>query len=266
VLFRLVVVSAFFAVFSFVGCSKSDVPENKVFSISDLAKKNVGVIQGTTAEAYASEFGDDSTKMNLKKFSTLAEMVEPLLEGSIDAILSDDVAAKMVVRENSSLQILNESFKEEVYAGVVAKENVGLLDSVNLALIQMRAMGIYDSIFESYVVGPRPYHVQENPANGPVLKIATCAKFPPFEFLDNNKKMVGIDIEIMRYIANHLVRPLEIINMEFENIIESVRQGKADLGFSAFSVSEERSRIINFTDNYATSRIVVIVRNNENGN
>ena len=36
-----------------VGCSKGESPENEVFAVSDLAHKKVGVIKGTTAEAYA---------------------------------------------------------------------------------------------------------------------------------------------------------------------------------------------------------------------
>ena len=71
---------------------------------------------------------------------------------------------------------------------------------------------------------------------------------------------MGIDIEIARYVANYLERPVEIIDMDFDDIIDSVRAGKADLGLAAFSVTEERSQIINFTDHYATSKIVVMVR------
>ena len=79
-----------------VGCGKNDVLENKVFSINDLGNKRVGVIKGTTAEAYASNFGGDSAKMQLQSFSTLSEMVEALEQGSLDAALSDDVPAKVV--------------------------------------------------------------------------------------------------------------------------------------------------------------------------
>ena len=48
--------------------------------------------------------------------------------------------------------------------------------------------------------------------------------------------------------------------MDFGKIIDAVRDGQADLGFAAFSVTEERKQLIDFTDNYATSRIVVVVR------
>lgn len=260
---RLWVIVSLLAFLAFVECTKIEVPENRVFSINDLGNKKVGVIEGTTAESYASEFGGDSNKIQIEKFPSLAETVEALLEGKIDAVLTDDAPAKVFARQNASLRILNEVFKEESYAGVVAKENWSLLDSVNVALIQMRAMGIYDSIFNSYVGGNGKFHIKSDSAKGNVLKVATNAEFPPFEFRSDKKGVVGIDIEIARYVANFLGRSLEIIDMDFDDIIDFVRAGKADMGLAAFSVTEERSQIISFTENYATSKVVVLVRTSE---
>lgn len=243
-----------------VGCSKGEYPENEVFAVSDLAHKKVGVIKGTTAEAYAMELGNGSMDMKFESYPSLKDMVEPLLQGKLDAILSDDVPAKVLVDSDPSLRILDEALKEESYAGVIAKEKWGLLDSVNVALIQMRATGVYDSIVRSYVGGDAKYRVPLGPANGPVLKVATYAKFPPFVYYNEKKELVGSDVEIVRYVADYLERPLEIIDMDFGKIIDAVRDGQADLGFAAFSVTEERKQLIDFTDNYATSRIVVVVR------
>lgn len=260
---RLRVVAALFALLAFVGCVKNDVPENRVFSLDDLANKKVGVLIGTTGEIYAADYGTDSTRLQLEKFETLAQAVDALLQGTIDAVLTDDAPAKVFARKNPSLRILNEIFKEESYAGIVAKENMGLLDSVNIALIQMRAMGVYDSIFDAYIGGKTKYHVEPDSVTGPVLRVATNAEFPPFEFRCQKRGIVGIDIEIARYVANYLERPVEIIDMDFDDIIDSIRAGKADLGLAAFSVTEERDQVINFTDHYATSKIVVMVRSGE---
>ena len=205
---RLRVVIALFAFLLFVGCEKNNVPENRVFSINDLVNKKVGVIEGTTAEIYAADFGSDTAKIYVEKFPTLAETVDALLQGKIDAVLSDDAPAKVFADKNPSLRILNETFKEESYAGVVAKENLGLLDSINIALIQMRAMGVYDSIFDSYIGGETKYHVPDDSVTGPVLRVATNAEFPPFEFRCEKRGVVGIDIEIARYVANYLERPV----------------------------------------------------------
>ena len=257
------VITALFTVLAFVGCTKTEIPENRVFSLDDLANKKVGVLVGTTGEIYAADYGTDSTRLQTEKFETLALAVDALLEGKIDAVLTDDAPAKVFARKNPSLRILNQIFKEESYAGIVAKENMGLLDSVNIALIQMRAMGVYDSIFDAYIGGKTKYHVEPDSVTGPVLRVATNAEFPPFEFRCKKRGIVGIDIEIARYVANYLGRNLEIIDMDFDDIIDSVRVGAADLGLAAFSVTEERGQIVNFTDHYATSKIVIMVRSGE---
>ncbi len=258
----LLISAALLVIGVLVGCNKSEIPANRVFSINDLSHKKVGVLEGTTGEVYAAEYGDDSSRIHAQVFTTLAEAVEALRRGELDAVLSDDAPAKVFVDKNPSLRILNENFKEESYAGVVAKEKWGLLDTVNVALIQMRAMGVFDSIFNSYIGGSGNFRVQADSTTGPVLKVATNAEFPPFEYRRDGH-VVGIDIEIARYIADYMERPLEILDMDFDDIIESVRSGKADIGLAALSVTEEREKVINFTDHYATSKVVVMVRNDE---
>ena len=260
---RFLIYAAFLILGVMAGCNKSEIPANRVFSIDDLAHKKVGVLEGTTGEIYAAEYGSDTAKMDAQVYPNLATAVEALRNGEVDAVLSDDAPAKVFVNKNPSLRILNESFKEESYAGIVAKEKWGLLDTVNVALIQMRAMGIYDSIFNSYIGGNGDFHIQPDSANGPVLRVATNAEFPPFEFRCAKRGIVGIDIEIARYIADFMERPLEIIDMDFDDVIEAVRTGKADIGLAALSVTEEREKLINFTDHYATSKIVVMVRSGE---
>ena len=108
---RLRVITALFALLAFVGCTKNEIPENRVFSINDLGNKKVGVIEGTTAEIYAAEYGGDTAKIQVEKYPTLAETVDALLDGKIDAVLTDDAPAKVFARKNPSLRILNESFK-----------------------------------------------------------------------------------------------------------------------------------------------------------
>lgn len=251
---------AFFVCFT--GCGKSDTPENRVFTIKDLANKKVGVLEASTAEVYAADFGGDTAKIQVEKYPTLEEAVQALRRGDVDAVLGDDAPASVFEGKYQSLRILDEVFMEESYAGIVAKKNWGLLDTVNMALIQMRTMGVYDSIFGSYIGGSGDYHFKPDSASGPVLRIATNAEFPPYEFRTENGPQ-GIDIEIARYIADFMERPLEIVDIDFDEIIAAVDSGKADIGLAALSVTEERERIVNFTDHYAKSKIVVMVRSGE---
>ena len=90
------------------------------------------------------------------------------------------------------------------------------------------------------------------------LIMATNAAFPPYEYIEGNE-IVGIDAEIAGAIAQKLGLELQIDDMEFDSIIESVKGGKADIGLAGMTVTPERQEVINFTASYATGVQVVIV-------
>ena len=90
------------------------------------------------------------------------------------------------------------------------------------------------------------------------LIMATNAAFPPYEYIENNQ-IVGIDAEIAGAIAEKLGLELVIQDMEFDAIIESVKNGKADIGLAGMTVTPEREEVVNFTASYATGVQVVIV-------
>ena len=255
---------AFFSILlaSCGGESKSVIP-NRVYSINDLGHKKVGVQIGNTADIYASDFGGDTAKIDVERYTKLADAVQALMQGKVDAVMSDDQPAKAFVRQNPSLRILEEVFVEEMYAGVVAKGNEALLDSVNQAIAQMKFDGVYDSLFNTYINRNSNYHYQKKVTEGPKLVVSTNAQFPPYEYYEN-AKVVGFDIEIVNYIADYMHRTVEIQDIEFDAIINAVASGKADVGFAGFTVTEERKKSINFTTPYTLSKVVVIVRGDEN--
>jgi len=90
------------------------------------------------------------------------------------------------------------------------------------------------------------------------LIMATNAAFPPYEYIEGNE-IVGIDAEIAGAIAEKLGLELQIDDMEFDSIVESVKGGKADIGLAGMTVTAERQEVINFTVSYATGVQVVIV-------
>ncbi len=90
------------------------------------------------------------------------------------------------------------------------------------------------------------------------LIMATNAAFPPYEYIEGNE-IVGIDAEIAGAIAQKLGLELQIDDMEFDSIVESVKGGKADIGLAGMTVTAERQEVINFTVSYATGVQSVIV-------
>lgn len=98
--------------------------------------------------------------------------------------------------------------------------------------------------------------------NSDELIMVTEAGFAPFEYYENNE-IVGVDIEIAKSIAEKLNKKLVIKDVAFDSIINEVKSGKADFGAAGISYSLERSKQVDFSNDYFTSRIVVIVKSND---
>lgn len=92
------------------------------------------------------------------------------------------------------------------------------------------------------------------------LIMVTEASFAPYEYYSDGK-IVGVDVEIAKEIALELGKKLVVKDVAFDSIIHEVKSGKADIGIAGISYSEERAKQVDFSVDYASSKQVVIVRN-----
>ena len=92
------------------------------------------------------------------------------------------------------------------------------------------------------------------------LVMATNATFPPYEYYDADKQIVGIDVEVAGLIAEKLGLELEVSDMEFDSIIAAVKQGKADIGMAGITITEERKKNVAFSDTYTKATQMIIVQ------
>ena len=99
----------------------------------------------------------------------------------------------------------------------------------------------------------------EEAVNG-TLVMGTNAAFPPYEFVDENGEVAGIDAEIAAAVAEKLGMALEIKDMAFDSLITAVSTGSVDIVLAGMTVTPEREEAVNFTESYATGIQVVIVK------
>jgi len=87
------------------------------------------------------------------------------------------------------------------------------------------------------------------------VSVAVCAEFKPFEYADESGNIVGIDIDIMNEIcALAGLKPI-YTNMEFDSLIPSVRSPLADFAISAITATEQRKKVVDFTESYLECRV-----------
>ncbi|MCR4922690.1 MAG: basic amino acid ABC transporter substrate-binding protein [Lachnospiraceae bacterium] len=93
------------------------------------------------------------------------------------------------------------------------------------------------------------------------LIVATNAEFPPYEYYENNE-IVGIDIDIIKAVAEDIGMKVQIEDMAFDSVIASIQSGKSDVGIAGLTITEDRLENVNFSIPYTETQQVVIVNEN----
>ena len=91
------------------------------------------------------------------------------------------------------------------------------------------------------------------------LTMATNATFPPYEMTTDAGDIEGIDVETAQAIADKLGLELQIDDMDFDAALLSVQQGKADIVMAGVTVTDERLKVMDFSDTYAEGIQSIIV-------
>ncbi|MER0122285.1 transporter substrate-binding domain-containing protein [Streptococcus sp. ZJ93] len=95
------------------------------------------------------------------------------------------------------------------------------------------------------------------------LVVATSPDYAPFEFqtlVDGKNQVVGADILLAEKLAEQLGVKLEVSSMNFDNVLNSVQNGKADIAIAGLSVSEERLKVFDFSDAYYKVKDMLLVK------
>ena len=91
------------------------------------------------------------------------------------------------------------------------------------------------------------------------LTMSTNAAFPPYEMTTDSGDFEGIDIEVAAAIAEKLGLELQIDDMDFDAALLAAQQGKSDMVMAGVTVTEDRLKIMDFSDSYATGIQSIIV-------
>lgn len=94
------------------------------------------------------------------------------------------------------------------------------------------------------------------------LIVGTSPTFPPFGYIggDTASEIVGFDIELAKAIAKDYGKNIKIEIMNFPELIPTLQSGKIDMIVSIVSVTEERKKIIDFSDPYFSATQIAIIR------
>lgn len=91
-----------------------------------------------------------------------------------------------------------------------------------------------------------------------VYKVGVDATYPPFEWQVNGEYK-GIDIDLIKAIADKAGFDIEIQSMDFKGIIPALQSKQLDISIAGMSITDERKKIIDFSNPYFDAGLSVVV-------
>ena len=92
------------------------------------------------------------------------------------------------------------------------------------------------------------------------LVVATNPEWPPMEFLDDNKNIIGYDVDMFKAVAAEAGMEAEFKMTAWDGIFAGIAAGNYDVIASAVTITPERQRAFAFTVPYYDVRQIVVLR------
>lgn len=97
------------------------------------------------------------------------------------------------------------------------------------------------------------------------IVIATDATWPPMEYVNEKKEIVGFDIDLMKAVAKEAGFTVEFKNTAWDGIFAGLEAGQYDAVMSSVTITEERQKTMDFSIPYINAGQVLIVRADTQG-
>ncbi|MDR7544731.1 MAG: basic amino acid ABC transporter substrate-binding protein [Armatimonadota bacterium] len=98
---------------------------------------------------------------------------------------------------------------------------------------------------------------------GREIKVGSDTTYPPFEYVDENKKIIGFDPDLMDEICKRAHCKATFVTTAWDGIFVALAQGQFDAVASGVTITEERLKTLDFTEPYLRYGQVVLVRSDE---
>ena len=164
------------------------------------------------------------------------------------------------------VKIIDVKLTDESYAYAVKKGNTSLVNDFNDFLDEIKENGTLNEIISKYFDDDEnkigvPYVDSSDIVNDDkTFVVATNCPFAPFEYINNDGLIYGIDIEIAKLYADSRGMDLVVRNIsDFNAIFTSVDASFSDIAMAGITITESRLASYDFTNTYYDASQMVIV-------
>lgn len=250
----------------------------KVTNYKQLSGKTVGVKNGTAAQSFLKE-NQKKYNYKIKTFDTSDLMNNSLDAGSIYAAMDDQPVVQYAINQGKDYAINIDGEKVGSFAFAVKKGSKYeyLIDEFNEAFNAMKKDGTYDAIMAKWLGDSEDSAEKSTVVTSDNLKLTGDASakaipvkstykivmdssFAPFEYQNDSGKYEGIDVDLIKAIAEQQGFNIELSNPGFDAALNAVQAGQADAVIAGMSITDARKEIFDFSDPYYTSNILLAVK------
>jgi ABC-type amino acid transport substrate-binding protein len=93
----------------------------------------------------------------------------------------------------------------------------------------------------------------------PTLRVAVPHNVPPYAFRQDDR-LVGLEVDFARELGAALGRPVDLVEMEFTDILAALRDRRADLAMAGMTITPARQVLMGFSDPYLRSGLLAAMR------
>lgn len=98
---------------------------------------------------------------------------------------------------------------------------------------------------------------------GREITVATENAYPPLQFLDRSGMAVGWEYDAMAEIARRLNARIAYENVSWDAMIPAVSEAQVEIGMTGITIRDDRRAMVDFSDPYMRSEMLMIVRGDE---
>ena len=245
---------------------------NKITKYEELSGKTVGVKNGTAAQRFLESI-KDKYGFTIKTFDTGDLMNNSLSTGAVNAIMDDKPVIEYAINQGQNLSINMDGEAVGSFAFGVKKGSKYeyLVTEFNEALDQMKKDGSLDKIINKWTSSSKTSSQvtsltsttsagqKATPVKSKYV-IASDSSFAPFVFQNSSNQYTGIDMDLIKAIAEDQGFEIEITNPGFDAAINAVQSGQADGMIAGMSVTDARKETFDFSDSYYTANTILGVK------
>lgn len=100
---------------------------------------------------------------------------------------------------------------------------------------------------------------------GRVLSVGSDTTYPPFETINQAGEAVGFDIDVVNAICERINCVADFQTTAWDGIFAALANGEFDMIASGITITEERGKIVEFTDPYHEVFQAIVVRTEDDG-